>query len=150
MSASEVTDFERSFRYFAIWLHGQVFSKLLLGLFFQCQKSDWTYLKQKNSSDSEGAHQGKNKAKVWGMPEPVCACACWCSHARISGDLSKGKESRLRPDYDCTLSTLNALPSPAALESSVLSCWLSIFPSHLEAPSVNAPGNKTCLKPWLG
>lgn len=46
MSASEVTDFERSFRYFAIWLHRQVFAKLLLGLFFQRQKSAWTYFKK--------------------------------------------------------------------------------------------------------
>lgn len=104
MSASEVTDFERSFRYFAIWLHGQVFSKLLLGLFFQCQKSDWTYLKKKNNLKIVSSHQGRTKRRWRHAWMGVCVCVRACGSARactcVSVDLSKGKQSlptRLHP-----------------------------------------------------
>lgn len=87
MSASEVTDFERSFRYFAIWLHGQVFSKLLLGLFFQCQKSDWTYLKKLRRQAFIRVRTKRSRRHAWTEVfvctwARACVCVCTCVYVR--------------------------------------------------------------------
>lgn len=125
MSASEVTDFERSFRYFAIWLHGQVFSKLLLGLFFQCQKSDWTYLKKLRQwvliriRTKRGLRHAWTGVCVHAHADPH-ACAC------ISLDLSKGK-----PGLPTQLH-----PWPHLV--SRVSCWLSIFLTLYWSPKYSA------------
>lgn len=123
MSASEVTDFQRSFRYFAIWLHGQVFSKLLLGLFFQCQKSAWTYFeeKRKKKTHTVSPHRGKNKAEFEAsvfMSVHLHTCAC------VSLDLPKAKPS---------LPT-HLLPSPTW---HMMSCWVPVFLTLSEAPKYN-------------
>ena len=92
MSASEVTDFERSFRYFAIWLHGQVFSKLLLGLFFQCQKSDWTYLKKNSRQWALIRVRTKRSSRhVW---TGACSCVCACPRRALVFQLTFRWESK--------------------------------------------------------
>lgn len=141
MSASEVTDFERSFRYFAIWLHGQVFSKLLLGLFFQCQKSDWTYFKKLRHWVLIRIRTKRSLRHAW---TGVCVCVCVCvqPHACtcVSVDLSKAEQS------------LPTQLHPWPHLVSTVSCWLSIFLILTEAPkySVTALVNRDMLYwPWL-
>lgn len=137
MSASEVTDFERGFRYFAIWLHGQVFSKLLLGLFFQCQKSAWTYFKKLKTAST---HHGKNKAEFGARLncKYMFVSVHLSTRSCISLDLPEGKPS---------LPT-HLHPSQPHLAHAVL--LSSCFPKALVKPQLqcDCPAQPHC--PWLG
>lgn len=135
MSASEVTDFERSFRYFAIWLHGQVFSKLLLGLFFQCQKSAWTYFtKLKTASTRWGRNKAEFEARL------SCKHVCECAPAHVLLYFTWPSRGRAKPSRP-----------PSSQPPADRQCLVGyLFPWHLVKPQMqwDCPAQLHC--PWLG